>query len=317
MPPRYPPIEPYDHGLLGVGDGQEIYWETCGNPDGKPAVVLHGGPGSGCTPGSRRYFDPARYRIVLLDQRQCGRSRPHASDPATDLSVNTTDHLVDDIEQLREHLGMDRWLVFGGSWGCVLALVYAERHPDRVTELVLLALATGRRAETDLLTRGLGPMFPAAHERFRAGVPEGERDGDLTVPYNRLLGDADPEIRDTAARNWTDWEEAILPTSPGPFERFQEPAYRQTFARLVTHFWSHGSWLEEGAVLRDAGRLAAIPGVLVQGTLDLGNLIGTPWQLAAAYPGSELIMIDEAGHGSSDDETVAALVTATDRFAAE
>ncbi len=157
---RYPEIEPYDHGMLDVGDGNRLYWETCGNPDGKPAVVLHGGPGAGCSTNLRRYFDPAAYRIVLFDQRQCGRSTPHAGAPTTDLSTNTTEHLLGDLETLRAHLGIDRWLVFGGSWGSILGLRYAERHPDRVGELVLMGVATGRRGETDLLTRGLAPLTP-------------------------------------------------------------------------------------------------------------------------------------------------------------
>ncbi|MGP3967645.1 prolyl aminopeptidase [Streptomyces sp. 6N223] len=316
MTALYPPTEPYDTGMLDVGDGNRIYWEVCGNPAGKPAVALHGGPGSGSTPGVRRFFDPAAYRLVLFDQRGCGRSTPHAADPATDMSVNTTDHLVGDIEALRRHLGIDRWLVFGGSWGCVLSLVYAERHPERVSELVLLLLATGRRAETDLLTRGLGRYFPQAWERFRAGVPAAERDGDLAAAYNRLLEDPDPAVRGRAARDWCDWEEAIDVTAPssGP-SRYDDPVFRMAFARIVTHYWRHGSWLEEGIVLREAGRLAGIPGVLVQGSLDPGNLVGTPWELAHAWPGSELVLVDEAAHGLGDPGMAKALVGATGRFA--
>jgi proline iminopeptidase len=276
---RYPEIGPYEHGMLGVGDGHLVYWEACGNPRGKPAVVLHGGPGSGCGPGVRRYFDPDAYRIVLFDQRGCGRSTPHASDPGSDLASNTTAHLLADLELLRRHLGVDRWLVFGGSWGSVLGLAYAERHPDRVSEMVLSGVATGRRAETDLLTRGLGRLFPEAWGRFRDGVPAADRDGDLADAYARQLGDPDPAVRAKAARNWCDWETAIIPTSP-PHPRFADPAFPMAFARLVTHYWRHGSWLEEGVLLEQAGRLAAIPGVLVQGMLDLGNLLGTPWELA-------------------------------------
>jgi proline iminopeptidase len=312
VPQRYPEIEPYQHGMLDVGDGNHVYWEVCGNPDGKPAVVLHGGPGSGCAPGWRRYFDPSAYRVVLLDQRGCGRSTPHAADPATDMSVNTTDHLVADLELLRGYLGIDRWLLFGGSWGAVLALVYAQRHPDRVSEIVLTGVATGRRAETDLLTRGLGGVFPEAWRRFRDAVPEADRDGDLSDAYRRLLADPDPRVRDRAARAWCDWEDAMLPGSP-PEERFEDRAFRFAFARTVTHYWSHGSWLAEGVVLREAGKLAGIPGVVVQGALDLGNLIGTPWLLAQAWPGSELILIDDAAHGGTQDSREA-LVAATDRF---
>ncbi|HEX3816249.1 MAG TPA: prolyl aminopeptidase [Mycobacteriales bacterium] len=313
MPGIYPKSEPYDHGMLDVGDGNLVYWETCGNPDGKPALVLHGGPGSGCTPGMRRYFDPDKYRVVLVDQRNCGRSTPHASDPATDLSVNTTSHLVADIELLRRTLGIEQWLVFGGSWGSVLGLHYAELFPDRVTELVLMGIATGRRLETDLLTRGLGRLFPEAWERFRAGVPADERDSDLSAAYNRQLEDPDPAVRERAALDWCTWEQAIIPTSP-PDPRFDPPEFRLAFARLVTHYFSNGSWLDEGEVIRRAGELAGIPGVLVEGSLDLGNLIGTPWALQHAWPGSELIMIDDTGHGGGKSMSQH-LAAATDRFA--
>lgn len=312
MAGRYPEIEPFDHGMLDVGDGNRIYWEVCGNPDGKPAVVLHGGPGSGCGPWMRGYFDPARYRIVLFDQRGCGRSTPSAADPATDLTTNTTDHLLADMELLRERLGIERWLVWGGSWGAVLGLVYAERHPDRVSEIVLTAIATGGRAETDLLTRGLGVVFPEAWARFRDAVPVAERDGDLAAAYARRLSDPDPAEREQAARDWCDWEDAMMPGPPSL--RYEDPSFRMAFARLVTHYWSHGSWLEDDEVIRKAGTLAGIPGILVQGSLDLGNLVGTPWLLAQAWPGSELITIEAGGHGSGPGMSDA-IVAATDRFA--
>ncbi len=314
MAELYPPSEPFDHGLLDVGDENLVHWEACGNPDGKPAIVLHGGPGSGCSSWFTRYFDPARYRIVLFDQRGCGRSTPHASDPATDMSVNTTDHLLADIELLRTHLGIDRWLVFGGSWGSVLGLVYAEQNPDRVSELVLTGLATGRRAETDLLTRGLGQLFPEAWARFRAGVPATERDGDLAAAYARLLNGPDRSVREKAARDWCDWEDAMVPNQP-PSSRYEVPEFRMAFARIVTHYWSHGSWLEKGQVLRNAATLRDIPGAVVQGSLDLGNLLGTPWELAAAWPSSELLVVDGAGHDSGHPAVARALVAATDRFA--
>ncbi|HZB51275.1 MAG TPA: prolyl aminopeptidase [Mycobacteriales bacterium] len=313
MAGRYPEIEPYEQGMLDVGDGNLVYWGTSGNPAGKPAVVLHGGPGSGCSPLTRRLFDPAAYRVVQLDQRNCGRSTPHASEPATSLAANTTGHLLADLELLRGRLGIERWLVWGASWGSALGLTYAERHPDRVSELVLAGLATGRRRETDLLTRGLGRLFPLAWERFRAGVPAAERDGDLTVAYSRLLESPDETVRAEAARDWCAWEDAMLPTSP-PATRYLDPRFRLAFARIVTHYWSHGSWLEEGVVLREAGRLAGIPGVIVQGTLDLGNLLGTAWELARAWPDAELEMIEESGHGGGGT-AVAAMVAATDRFA--
>ncbi|RKN43861.1 prolyl aminopeptidase [Streptomyces hoynatensis] len=315
MATRYPEIEPYAQGMLDVGDGNNVYWETCGSPTGKPVLVLHGGPGSGCTAGMRRFFDPAAYRIVLFDQRGCGRSTPHASDPATDMSVNTTAHLLADIELLRAHLGIERWQLFGGSWGAALGLRYAELHPERVTELVLLGLATGRRAETDLLTRGLGRYFPEAWERYRAPVPEAERDGDLTAAYDRLFNDQDPATRERAALAWVAWEETIDVTLEGHHPRYADPRFRTAFTRIVAHYWSKGSWLPEGIVLREAGNLAGIPGVIVQGSLDPGNLLGTPWQLTHAWPDCELVLIDEAGHSTTDDGMTEALIAATDRFA--
>jgi proline iminopeptidase len=314
MADLYPEIEPYERGMLDVGDGNLIYWEVCGNPRGKPAVVLHGGPGSGCTPGVRRYFDPSAYRVVLFDQRGCGRSTPHASDPRIDLSTNTTEHLLVDMERLRRHLDIDRWLVFGGSWGSVLGLAYAERYPQLVSELVLTGAATGRRSETDLLTRGLGQLFPVPWARFRDAVPVESRGGDLAEAYGRLLNDPDPAVRTQAARDWCDWEMAIEPPSRQPNPRYQRPEFRMAFARIVTHYWRHGSWLEEGILLKQAGRLAGIPGVIVQGSLDLGNLLGTPWQLAHAWPGSELIVVDDAGHDYSAPGIQEALVATTDRF---
>nr|WP_307795758.1 prolyl aminopeptidase [Amycolatopsis sp. 195334CR] len=306
----YPAIEPYRHGMLDVGDGHSLYWEECGNPEGKPAVVLHGGPGSGCTPASRRLFDPERYRVVLFDQRNCGRSTPHASEPEVDLSANSTHHLVADLERLRTSLGIERWLVSGASWGSVLGLAYAERHPERVTEMLHSGVATGRRRETDLLTRNLGLMFPEAYERFRELVPEGE----IAAGYHRLLFDADPAVRERAARAWCDWETAIIPTAPGPSPRYENPKFRMAFARIVTHFFTNGSWLDEGELLRDAGKLAGIPGVIVQGVLDLSNLVGTPWELAAAWPGAELVLVDDTGHNNSLGLD-AARVAALDRFA--
>ncbi|MEV1121825.1 prolyl aminopeptidase [Actinosynnema sp. NPDC049800] len=304
----YPEIEPYDHGMLDVGDGHHVYWEVCGNPDGKPAVVLHGGPGSGCTPRARQYFDPAAYRVVLFDQRGCGRSTPHAGHPVVDLSTNTTDHLIGDLEKLREHLGVDRWLVFAASWGSVLGLVYAERFPHRVSEMVHAGVATGRRAETDLLTTGLAPMFPQAHARFRELAPS----GDPAAGYLELLLDPDPAVHRRAALEWCAWEDALQPLSTGGL-RFENPEHGLAFARLVTHYWAHGSWLREGIVLEEAWKLAGIPGVIVQGTLDLGNLIGTPFDLAHAWPDAELVLVPHTAHGGSDAMTEGRRA-ATDKF---
>ena len=315
MADRYPEIEPYASGMLAVGEGNLVYWETCGNPAGKPAVVLHGGPGSGRSTSMRQYFDPAEYRVVLFDQRNCGRSRPSASDPAVSLAANTTAHLLSDIEQLREHLGIERWLVFGWSWGCALALAYAEQHTDRVSEVVVTGAATGRQCEVDLLTRGLGQLFPADWARFRDGAGDQAPGADLPAAYSRLLNHPDPAVRAKAARDWCDWEEAAVPTNPRPSKRFADPVFRYGFARMVTHYWSNGHFLPgDGVLLAEAGRLGTVPGVIIQGTLDLVNLVGTPWQLAAAWPGSELVLIDEAGHGGSR-ELISAITAATSRFA--
>ncbi|MEU8735155.1 prolyl aminopeptidase [Streptomyces tendae] len=314
----YPEIEPYDHGMLDVGDGNHVYWETCGNPHGKPALVLHGGPGSRVTQGHRRYFDPAAYRIVLLDQRGAGRSRPRASVHDTDMSVNTTAHVMADLERLRAHLGIERWLVWGVSWGSVLGLRYAQTHPGVVTELVLTGVATGSNAEVALLTRGLGNVFPEAHERFLAELPPDERDGNLAAAYNRLLESPDAAVRERAARAWTDWETAMIPAPPGSVPRFQDPEFRRGFARTVTHYWGNDHFLgdgnDEGVVLRDAHLLKGIPGTLVQGSLDFGNLLGIVWRLHHSWPESELVIVDEAGHdaGTTGDE---ALLAATDKYA--
>lgn len=316
MRERYPPIEATESGLLDVGDGHRLAWDVSGAPDGIPALVVHGGPGQGSTPGTRRYFDPASYRIVQFDQRGCGQSTPHAGDPRDGLqalAAITTERLVGDIERLREHLGVERWLLFGGSWGCVLSLAYAQRHPEHVSGMVLLALATGRRTETELLTRGLRGYFPDAWAAFTADLSDEEREGDIAEAFARRLADPDPVVADRAARAWCTWEDATMPMYP-PSEDFDDPRYRLAWARLVTHVWRHGSWLEEGQLIRDAHRLADIPGVLVQGTLDSGNLVGTPWLLAAAWPGSELRIVDDAGHGFSDAGMVDALVGATDRL---
>ena len=317
MTEPYPPIEPYDQGLLDVGDGNLVYWETCGNHDGKPALGVHGGPGSGAGPGSRCYFDPARYRVVLYDQRGCGRSTPHASDPSTDMSVNTTEHLLADMELLREQLRIERWLLYGGSWGSTLILAYAERHPERVSEIVLLGVTTSRRSEIDWLYRGVGRFFPAEWERFRAGVPEADRDGDLVAAYARLMESPAEEVRHKAATDWLAWEDAVISLEPHgtPNAYSDRPADAQlAFVRICAHYFAHGAWLEEGALLREAHRLAGIPGVLFHGRLDLGSPLATAWDLARAWPDAQLLVVDDSGHTGSDTMRTQILET-TDRFA--
>ena len=239
MSDRYPPIEPYDEGMLDVGDGNVVYWETSGSPDGKPAVVLHGGPGSGSSPRTRSLFDPDAYRVVQFDQRNCGRSTPHAGDPATDLGANTTSNLVADIELLREHLGIDRWLVWGASWGSTLALAYAEAHPSRVTEMLLAGVTTGRHEEFDWIFRGgVARLFPEQWERLEAAVPPEYRNLDIVEAFCRLLDDGDPAVRRGATDAWCLWESATpaWPPTPGLDERFADPVYALAFARIVTHY---------------------------------------------------------------------------------
>jgi proline iminopeptidase len=317
-PTPYPSIEPHQTGMLDVGDGQSMYWEVSGNPAGKPVVALHGGPGSGSSPGRRRWFDPDRYRIVQLDQRGCGLSTPHAGDLATDLSTNTTHHLIADLERLREHLGIERWLVWGASWGVTLALAYAERYPERVSELILLSITNTRRADVHWLAHETGRFFPEEWARFRNGVSETERDGDLVAAYDRLLnGHGDPAVRLQAARDWVAWEDAILSLEEGyvsPHPRWADERYMVAFARLVTHYFSHAAWLDEDELLRNAPRLAGIPGVLLHGRLDLSGPPDVAWQLARAWPDAELHFIG-GGH-TGDAEMDRLLLEATDRFAA-
>jgi proline iminopeptidase len=311
MPDLYPPLEPYATGQLEVGDGHVLYWETCGNPDGTPAVWLHGGPGSGCSAGTRRPFDPAAYRIVLFDQRGCGRSRPLVSEPGADLSTNTTWDLVRDIEALRQHLGIDSWVVAGGSWGVTLALVYAQAHPDRVRAMVLVAVTSGTRAETDWITRHMGRVFPEAWEEFAAGAPEAEREGDLSAAYARLLADPDPATREEAARRWCAWEDTHVRLMPGwtPSKRYLDPEFRLVFATLVTHYWANGCFLEDRQVLDGMHRLAGIPAVLIHGRYDVSGPLDTAWGLHHAWPGSRLVVLEDSGHGggSMGGELVAAL----------
>ncbi len=313
----YPPLEPHATGLLDVGGGHQLYWECCGNPEGVPALVLHGGPGSGCTANARRPFDPACYRIILFDQRNSGRSLPHASTPGVDLAANTTAHLLDDIERLRRHLGVERWVIFGGSWGSTLALAYAQRHPQLARAMVLASIATTSPAEIAWITRGVGAFFPEAWERFRASVPAAERDADLATAFHRLLMHPDSAIHAKAARDWCDWEQAIVAVIPGhaPHPRYADPDFRLGFARIVTHYWSHRAWLQPDQLLRDAPRLADIPGTLIHGRLDFSGPLHTPWRLARAWPGSRLQVIETAGHDGRDPGMADAVTAALDGFA--
>jgi proline iminopeptidase len=304
--------------MLEVGDCHRMYWETCGNPRGKTAVVLHGGPGSGCTPWHRRLFDPSAYRVVLFDQRNCGRSTPHASAPEVDLASNNTANLIPDIERLREHLRIERWLVIGGSWGSTLALAYAERFPNRVTEIILFGVTTGRRKEFDWSFRGgLAELFPEQWESLRDAVPAAVRDGDIIAAYGRLLHDPDPVIRDQAALARCTWESVTpaWPPAEGLSPRFRDPAFRMAFARIVTHYVQHYAWLEDGVLLRDARAIADIPGIMVNGRFDSQAPIGWAYDLKRVWPRAKLVIVDNAGHDASSASIAEELIRATDEFA--
>jgi proline iminopeptidase len=317
-PAPYPEIDPVEHGMLDVGHGHRVYWETCGDPAGRTAVVLHGGPGSGCTPWQRTLFDPGAYRVVLFDQRNSGRSRPHAGEPEVDLTHNTTWDLVEDVERLRTALGIDRWLVAGGSWGSALALAYAERHPSRVSAMVLWGVNSARRGELDWWFRGgARRFFPAEWERLASAIPESKRDLDVADAYAQLLVDRDPEVRRRAASEWCRWESASpsWPPSHGLDDRYEDPAFALAFARLVTHYVRHDAWLADDELLRGIDAVAEIPAVLVHGRLDLQAPLGGAWALHRAWPASELVVVDDAGHDAGAEGIEREIVRATDRFA--
>ncbi len=304
----YPQIEPFDQRMLDVGDGHRIYVEQCGHPQGAPVIVLHGGPGGGCSPAMRRYFDPAHYRIILFDQRGCGRSRPHAS-----VTANTTWHLVADIERIREALGIDRWIVFGGSWGATLALVYGETHPDRAAHLVLRGVFLATQGELDwFYGGGAGAFWPDRWREFVSPVPEDER-ADLIAAYHKRLfsGDTVEEVR--FARAWAAWENALASVeSHGPGG--DAPGdYARAFARLENHYFTHNAFLEEdGQILRDIARLDGVPGTIVQGRLDMICPPVSAWRLAERWRRSDLRMIPVAGHALSEPGISAELMRVMD-----
>ena len=298
---QFPPLEPFATGYLPVSDGNEIYWETSGNPDGKPALYLHGGPGSGVGNGYRRNFDPDQYLIVSLDQRGCGRSRPLVSDALANLATNTTQALITDLEALREHLRVEKWLVTGLSWGTTLALAYAQAHPDRVTELVLGAVTTTSPAEVEWIAELVGRIFPEAWDRFEAasGRTPGQR---VIDAYYERITDPDPAIRAQAAKDWCAWEDIHVSLDPNhaPFEDFEDPEFRAVFATLVIHYWKHSGFAGEGGLLAGVDRISHIPGVLIHGRMDVSGPLVTAWELHKRWPGSELFVIEGEGHGGED-----------------
>jgi proline iminopeptidase len=285
--------------MLDVGDSQRIYWECSGNPSGKPILYLHGGPGSGCRPNSRRYFDPVKYKIVLMDQRGCGRSIPRAESPE-DLAVNTTQHLIADMERVREHLNIDRWAVLGASWGTTLGLAYAQSFPHRVSALILACVTTTSRREVDWITRDVGRLFPEQWERFASvGYIAEAPQADPASVYSRLVFDTDPNVRDRAAREWCTWEDTHVSLAPGfvPNPRYNDPEYRLLFTRLVTHYWSHAAFLEEDQLIDNAHLLNDIPGVLIHGRYDVSSPLEVAWRLHRNWKGSRLEIVEDTGHG--------------------
>ncbi len=310
----YPPLRPYSTGRLGVSEVHELYYEQSGNPQGKPVVFLHGGPGGGTDPRMRRFFDPEVYRIVLFDQRGCGKSTPHAS-----LHENTTWHLVDDIESLREHLGIAAWQVFGGSWGATLALAYAQKHPARVTELVLRGIFMLRRSELAWFyqnSEGAASLFPDLWEHYLAPIPPDER-YDLIRAYYRRLTSTDAAERNAAARAWSVWEGAtsFLHLNPAYVSKFEESDYAAAFARIECHYFVNGGFFEvDDQLLRDVPRIRHIPCVIVQGRYDVVCPMRSAWALHRAWPESKLVIVPDAGHSAFEPGMAKALRAACDRF---
>lgn len=311
----YPPIDPHESGMLDVGDGHHVYWEVSGNPTGKPVVVLHGGPGAGTVPTQRQHFNPEKYRIVLFDQRGSGRSTPHVSDPTHDLATNTTWHLVDDMEALRTHLGVDRWQLFGGSWGATLALAYAQTHPERVTEIILRGVFTLRSLELNwLYGGGAAHLFPDAWARFVAPVPAGERT-DMVAAYHKLVFADDPSVSMAAAMAWSLWEGATVSTQSSMNLSYGDEKFAVSFARIALHYFVNGGWMDDNQLIRDAGKLGDIPGVIVNGRYDLVTPPITAYELSHAWPTGEPVILPFAGHAVGDPGIAEQLRIATDKFA--
>ncbi|ABG30110.1 proline iminopeptidase [Roseobacter denitrificans OCh 114] len=306
----YPPVDPFDQRMLDVGQGHRIYVEQCGNPAGIPVIVLHGGPGGGCSPAMRRYFDPTVFRVILFDQRGCGRSRPHAS-----VTHNTTWHLVDDIELIRRTLDIDDWIVFGGSWGATLSLIYAQSHPDRTRHLVLRGVFLMTQAELDwFYGGGAGKFWPEVWARFTGPIPEDER-GDLIEAYRRRLFSGDMPQETRFAKAWSSWENALASIHSSGTSGDAPGEYARAFARLENHYFSNAGFLDfDGQILANVGRIAHIPGVIVQGRYDMICPPDSAYRLAEAWENCELKMVRNAGHALSEPGISAELVRTMDRI---
>jgi proline iminopeptidase len=298
---------------LDVGGGHEIYYEQCGNPNGQPVVIVHGGPGGGCNPTMRRVHDPERYHIVLFDQRGCGRSTPYA-----ELTNNTTWHLVADMERLREHLGIQRWQLFGGSWGSTLSIAYAETHPHRVTAMILRGIFLLRRAELDWFYKdGCSWIYPDAFEPYLAEIPEAER-GDMIAAYYRRLTSPDIDVRLRAARAWSVWEGSTLSLYEDPqrVRLFAIDSYALAFARIECHYFINGGFFrQDDQLLADAHKLAGIPGVIVHGRYDVVTPFKNAWDLKKAWPDADVRLVPDSGHAMTETGTITELITATRMFA--
>lgn len=309
----YPPIEPYRTGYLQVSQLHRIYFEESGNPNGKPVVFLHGGPGGGSQPVYRQYFDPTKWRIILFDQRGCGRSTPHA-----ELRENTTWHLVADIETLRQHLDIDKWTVFGGSWGSTLSLAYAQTHPGRTQALILRGIFMLRQKELQwFYQEGTSYIFPEAWQAYLQPIPQAER-GDLIAAYYKRLTHSDPQIRTQAARAWSIWEGSTSKLFPDPnaANHFGDARFAEAFARIECHYFVNQGFFEsEDQLLKNIDRIRHIPGVIVQGRYDVVCPMVTAWELHQAWPEAESIVVADAGHSISEPGIRSALIEATDRFA--
>jgi proline iminopeptidase len=310
-PENFMSIEPFKSEILQLADGSGMYWEASGNPKGKPALYLHGGPGSGLRSEYRQHFDPERYLVLAFDQRGCGRSRPLVTDPGYDLRSNTTGALLADIELFREHLGIERWLVTGMSWGTTLALAYAQAYPERVSEMVLAAVTTTSRAEVTWITETIGCFFPEAWAAFEQTA--NRRAGESVIDaYYRSIRDPDRKVREQAAEAWCKWEDVIVSLDPQakPSARFADPDFRMNFATLVIHYFANAAFLEGREILKSIGRLAHLPGVLIHGRLDVSGPLRTAWQLHQRWSESQLIVVEAEGHGGSvmADEFTKAIV---------
>lgn len=311
----YPLVEPHKSGLLPRGDGHQIYWEVCGNPDGKPAVVIHGGPGSGAAPWWRQFFNPELYRVVLFDQRGCGRSRPSAAEDLGALENNTTAHLVGDMDALREHLDIDQWLLFGASWGSTLGLSYAVEHPERVSELVLWALVTTRARDVHWLTHVMGDVYPEEFDRLLTIIPARERSGNVAAAIHALLRSDDPEVRDGAALAWCSWEDRLA-TLSGPVNASraaQDPMARLGFSRIVTHYFGNNAFQADDAITSRLGRIAHLPAYFLRGRLDIASPLRSAYEIAHKLPNSTLDIVEADAHGAGDD-TFERLIETLDRL---